>query len=338
MKLVRYIKKIPGVVAAHRFYEGTVRGRIRRVNRNTPRIVNIELTTACNSKCMYCGREKLLGEGTRKIGSIDFTLFEKIVHDISRLPRLPEKIVPVGLGETLLYPKIVEVARLIKHNLPTVILRLSTNGIHFPGELQQELIDAGVDELVISVNFHSRLHYTKHNGVDEWETVVANAENFLALKGDRKPATTVQILDIAENSSDVRKFETYWAKRMSRRDRVLIRPFNDFGGTIDVNDYIQPAVAAKRYPCAAIFDHLMINCEGFCFPCCMGITAANDDNLCIGNVNKQSVVSMFEPGARVQHIRRLHKTGVYRELPKCATCGTWRFGPNLFFKIGSRWV
>ena len=63
-----------------------------------PPEVNIENTNVCNAECVMCPREKL----TRPYGFMDFSLFEKIVKEISRRRFTTKSIHFHNFGEPLL--------------------------------------------------------------------------------------------------------------------------------------------------------------------------------------------------------------------------------------------
>ena len=332
LPLQTYIQKLTALPLAGRHVE-----RAYRLFNATPRVINIELTSKCNARCLYCGREALLAEGTRRIRDMAPELLARIVADIRRLPHPPERLVPVGLGEPFLQKAFPEALTLIRDQLPDQFIQMTTNGIFFPEHLQNLLIDLSIDKLIISINFHSADLYRHYNGVDQFKAVIQQAEAFLKRKGRRKPDVTVQVLDIKKNEADLQDFRAYWRARLNANDRILIRPFNDFGGTVEVDQFIDPPTVTRRYPCSQIFDHLMINVDGYAFPCCMGITAANDSDLCIGNLNTHSIPDLYAPGAQVHTIRRMHRHNQYTQLTKCNGCDTWSFDANLFFLKGNRW-
>jgi MoaA/NifB/PqqE/SkfB family radical SAM enzyme len=311
--------------------------RATRLSRQYPRVINIELTTKCNSRCNYCGREKLIADKMRSVKDMDFGLFKQIIDQIKEIPEIPERIVPVGLGDPMLYPQFPRALAYLRSVLPDHFVQMTTNGIYFPASHQEALISHGINKLVISINFFSKEMYARHNGIDKLDQVVANAIQFLKIKGRRSPAVTLQILDIEDNRKDIQSFKTFWQTHLNAADRILVRPFNDFGGTIDAGRFITLKKQKFRYPCPQIFDHLMINVDGYCFPCCMGITATNDDSLCIGNIKSQTIQGFFREGARVHQIREMHKTDVYDRLPKCRSCDTWSYGDNMFFRKAGRW-
>jgi radical SAM protein with 4Fe4S-binding SPASM domain len=200
------------------------------------------------------------------------------------------------------------------------------------------LIDLKLDTLVISINFFSRELYKKYNGVDRLDEVVANTESFLRLKGARNPRTTLQILDIGENKDDIKKFFHFWKPRINGNDFIYAREFNDFCGTVNVAQFGIQRSPHRRYPCAQLFDHLLVNVDGDCFPCCMGINTNVSSALCLGNVKNSSLRELFGADGRIHEIRKMHRSGQFDRIDLCRQCDAWSYGPNIFFQIGKQWI
>ena len=105
--------------------------------------VNVELTSRCNKNCWMCGRRKIDRDYPKlalKYGDMEFELVKSIAE------QLPEGIV-VQLhnnGESLLYPRFEEAARLFRRQIRC----LDTNG-KLLIEKADEVID-NLDTLTIS--------------------------------------------------------------------------------------------------------------------------------------------------------------------------------------------
>lgn len=266
-------------------------------------------------------------------------LFKKIINDIADLPIPPDRIVPIGLGDPLLYPHLIEAIKLCKKKLQHIRIELTTNGIFFPKKIREDLIKTDLDILLISINFFDNKLYKKFNGVDKLAQVIKNTEAFLKFKKNRKPNTVIQLLNIGENKVDLKKFFKFWQKRINKNDYIYVREPDDFAGygTIDISKYNQKITKEMRYPCNQIFDSLMINVDGDCFPCCLGINVNKDSKLCIGNVRNNSIKELFSSTAVIQQIRNIHKENKYQLIEICNQCNEWKNGPNMFYRVQEKW-
>lgn len=145
--------------------------------------VNIELTNRCNKNCWMCGRRKVERDYPELVldyGDMDFDLLEKISREV------PERIV-VQLhnnGEPLLYPRFGEAAKLFKNNITNIV----TNG-KLLLEKKDEIID-NLDTLSVSV-------FEDDTEADEQYSII---EEFLSLKGDKRPFTTLRLIGNVDRS------------------------------------------------------------------------------------------------------------------------------------------
>ncbi len=88
-----------------------------------PECILIELTNLCNLQCTTCARNDTYGKEMRK-GSMDFDNVKRVVDEAARLTR---RIVLIGLGETLLYRRLLETVDYIYSADPAIELSLTTN-------------------------------------------------------------------------------------------------------------------------------------------------------------------------------------------------------------------
>ena len=59
---------------------------------------------------------------------------------------------------------------------------------------------------------------------------------------------------------------------------------NDFGGRVSQNTFIKEVAHKRRYPCAALFSTIMVDKDGFIYPCCMGVAHGRESDICLGNI------------------------------------------------------
>ena len=114
-----------------------VRNRIRRLRLSRdkatvvahPTNAMIELGNVCNLHCLMCPREFIYGKEMDK----GFMPLEKALRIVDELYPYLDSIGLTGLGETILYPHLAEVARYIKQKKKSIIITISTNA-HFNGK------------------------------------------------------------------------------------------------------------------------------------------------------------------------------------------------------------
>ena len=114
-----------------------------------PLHVDIEVTNRCNLKCTMCVKSSEKEQGNQ--GDIDFSLACSILEAIKG------KVYSVKFnwrGEPLLYGKIPQLIAYAKSlGIPEV--QLNSNGLLLNKKLSRNLIEAGLDRIIISIDGHS---------------------------------------------------------------------------------------------------------------------------------------------------------------------------------------
>ena len=118
-----------------------------------PFTVQLGLSDACNLKCVMCNIFSTLSDKKTytpkpmpQILTHDTVL--ELIADLKVLGT--KKINLVGYGETLIYPKLMEVIRLINYNKMKAYI--TTNGVLLSQEMIDNFIKFGVEGLYISLN------------------------------------------------------------------------------------------------------------------------------------------------------------------------------------------
>ena len=144
-----------------------------------PNVLYIETTNRCNLRCKGC----ILYHGSYEPNR-DLALKE-VVMITDQLPKL-EKIVLHGIGEPLLNKELLEIIRHLKGR--GVYVLFNSNGILLSGHSQHGLIQAGLDELRISLDAASVQGYQKIRNSDQFEQVVENLRSFILLRKRQRVA------------------------------------------------------------------------------------------------------------------------------------------------------
>ena len=113
--------------------------------------VYIEPTSLCNLNCITCVRNVWSDE----MGHMDMDIFHTIVEQLRDFPHI-QSVALAGFGEPLYHPEILSMTQAIK-NLG-LELTISTNGTLLNSDLAEELVNIGLDKLVVSLDSgHSQL-------------------------------------------------------------------------------------------------------------------------------------------------------------------------------------
>ena len=133
-----------------------------------PRSIKIELTAECQLRCFFCATS----HGLRAKGHMDFDLFMRLVESF-RIAGV-EELGLFYLGESMLYPQLVEAVRYAKGVCKFPYVFLTTNGLLATPEKVTQLFYAGLDSLKFSFNSADGQQMRETTQVDAFDRVVNN--------------------------------------------------------------------------------------------------------------------------------------------------------------------
>lgn len=265
----------------NKIYEGYMT-KLNPYPRNKPfSAVNLEITTWCNSKCDFCAYDRIIAHGIRPKKHISLEQAQRSIDYLAAINGGDHvlKFIPVGLGETLMYPKFTEILKMGRKAFPNATTFGNTNGINLRGKVADSIICGDLDVLTLSMCFVSEKNYEKrlHNG--HYQQVVENFANFLKKKGNSKPSCKLHVFDLPENKRVLWEWVAKWSPLMNDNDHLSIYQFVDLISTEPRNP--------KNWPCEEMidFDSILIDIEGNLFPCCSGIWKENYKEVILGNID-----------------------------------------------------
>ncbi|MGF3553926.1 MAG: radical SAM/SPASM domain-containing protein [Thermoplasmatota archaeon] len=258
--------------------------RFEPLSKNYPVDLNFEITTVCNSKCVFCTHEGLVKSGKKEVKHMDFNLIklicDKFVEMTKEIPSEKLTVNVTGLGEPLLHPKYFETIELIRHCFPKARIVTNTNGICLDERKAKKIIESSLDHLCISIRFLDKDVYKQQSGVDKYETVVSNVKNFLKMKGI-KPSCNLQVFD----TEDFQKFVNIWKPYLNKNDNILIERYVNLVGWCN-GEYKKP----RKNPCRQLWRLIMVDVNGYVYPCCEGIWIPFNEDLCLGYITDEKMI------------------------------------------------
>jgi MoaA/NifB/PqqE/SkfB family radical SAM enzyme len=164
-----------------------------------PRELYIESTSRCNETCDQCPRTHLGREPDR-----DITLAE-VRHIVEQLPVI-ERVVLHGLGEPLMNAELPEIVAYL-HERGAYTL-FNSNALLLNEARGRALIEAGLDELRISMDGATPATYARVRGVNQRALphIIRNLAAFEALKrelGAERPRTSLWFTAMRENIEEL---------------------------------------------------------------------------------------------------------------------------------------
>ncbi len=285
--------------------------------------LNIEITSKCNEKCIYCQYEVNGSHG--KMKNIDSELFYRVTKEAYELG-----ITDVGLylsGEPLMNPNVYDYVKYLK-DLGFSYVYISTNGLLCTPENLRKLAEAGIDSIKFSLAGATRENFMKHHGVDAFELVRDNvryAYEYRKQSGKKYALYAFCILT-----------------RFNKDEEDLMRqeygPYVDEIMFVNVLDHIIPIRGFREYlmmeedvksdykprvtlPCPIAFNTIAVDEDGYLQICCFKSKSAK-----VADLNKVSLKEGLYSDAFVS-LRRRHVNKDVKGL-FCEACCT-RNGENM---------
>ena len=165
-----------------------------------PVCLYLEVTNRCNLPCTTCPRtyEELEPEK-----DMSFELFTGIVDQFDSVKR----VVLHGVGEPMMVKELPRMVAYLKARGVHVLF--NTNGTLLKVRKSRELIEAGLDELRVSLDAAEAGAYAKIRGRDMFDAILRNLKGFLALKremGVTQPRVSLWLTGLKETIEQLPAF------------------------------------------------------------------------------------------------------------------------------------
>ncbi len=302
---------------------GPLRGGLQKLILNKrlkfPKLISLELTNACNARCIMCPRDQL----SRKIGNIGMDVVEKLCADAVGRPL--DKINLFGFGESLLHPRIIDIIGRIKTSLPAVKLNLSTNAQLLDDKLSVGLLGSGIDRINIDIDGVTRQTYEGIRKQLDFDRVNSNAKHLIAMRNElhSRVKISVTIIDMDVTHREVPVFREAWSHLA---DTVYVNHYNTWVGIFPDRNTPITDMDQFAFPCKNPWKEMIVNYDGSVAFCCMDFNST----IVLGNIKDQTVEQIWR-GEKMERLRQLHLEGRYSEIPLCSTCNEFIFQSDSFW-------
>jgi MoaA/NifB/PqqE/SkfB family radical SAM enzyme len=189
----------PATVDPRRYFESAGQRRGTTALRK-PVCVYLETTNRCNLLCTTCPRTY---EELEPPADMSWELFTSIVD---QLPGI-ERAVLHGVGEPMLVKHLPRMVRRLKERGTYVLF--NTNGTVLNERNGRALIDAGLDELRVSLDAANAKSYLAVRGKDYFGRILRNVRAFRALQereGKERPRVSAWLTGLKETIADLPAF------------------------------------------------------------------------------------------------------------------------------------
>ncbi len=296
-----------------------LRNYVLAERRKFPKLISLELTNACNARCVMCPRDQM----NRKIGTMGMEVVEKVCRDAYKKPL--QKINLFGFGESLLHPRLIGMVKYMKKTLPGVELNLSTNAQLLNDDLAADLLGSGIDRINIDIDGVTKETYEQVRKQLNFETVTANIRSLIDRRNKLHARTrvSVTIIEMDLTKAEIVPFQRTWN---GIADMVYVNHYNTWTGIFPDRNTREVKVSRFTFPCKNPWREMIVNYNGTIAFCCMDFNAT----VIVGNIMEQTVEEIWR-GGKMEQLRQLHLEGRYHEIPICSRCNEFVFQSNTFW-------
>jgi MoaA/NifB/PqqE/SkfB family radical SAM enzyme len=192
-----------------RYFEWAAADRSDQVS-DDPVCLYLEVTNRCNLLCSTCPRTF---DDLEPPADMSWELFTAIVDQVPRI----ERVVLHGVGEPMLVDDLPRMIGYLKARGTYVLF--NTNGTVLTAKNGRALIDAGLDELRVSLDAAERESFRAVRGRDYFDRIVRNVRAFVAMQakmGAALPRVSLWLTGLKETIEQLEAF-------VELADRVGVR-------------------------------------------------------------------------------------------------------------------
>ncbi len=276
-----------------------------------PSTLQIEVTNACNFRCIMCpfhGPEKA---SERPVGYIDPDNYYHIVKQFKEMGgRL---VIPQGAGESFLHKQFTDFIEYTK--TLDLSVAFNTNGSCLTPEIMSKMMDLEVDEIGFSLDALQPDTFRQITGGDLRQTENAILQMVSMRKKSAKKQPLLRVL-LVEQEMNADEIEAYVKRWITIADEVVIQTRRTGAGRA-----LQKPRTEPRKPCRHLFDTLFVQWDGKMVVCCEDWESVTD----IGNAFKTPLQYLWKNQLMNQY-RKSQKNGVYYPPDICRVCEAWAGG------------
>jgi len=281
----------------------------------------LDATNLCNFRCAFCptSDKQLLKSVERPSGYMPYELFCKIIDDCHEFGTKIRRIDFGKDGEPLLHKQLADMIRYIKAADVTDLVTIATNSALLTHEKADELVDAGLDLIKISVEAVSSEGYKKIADVRfDYEQLLERVRYLFEHRKNTK--VYAKIIDYGLPQEDKEKF---FADFDAISDYITIDAVSGWSvvstrdWTLGSNpqNYLDLPTFNQKEVCPFPFYTLSVNFNGKVSICCVDWSMST----LVGDLSTESLKHLWN-GERLYEFRKMHLTGNRHLNKACGDC------------------
>lgn len=279
-----------------------------------PRYLEIETVNSCNARCPMC----TISDWERKSSPITDQLFNKLACEVVKYADKLKRVTLYRDGEPLIDNKLPERISFFKER-GIKSTSISTNVSLLTEEKAEDLLNAGLDIIIISIDSLKKDVYEKIRRGLNFEEVMVNALRFVELRNKIRPQTKIWMRMIRQksNQDDWPDYYKYWSGILSENDRIYYHNIFNWGGQLNNFEPITQSYE-PNLPCVSLWSLMVIFCNGD-VPLC---NSDYNNKFPLGSVVLNSIQELWQ-SKTMQQRRQMHLDGMKSNFSICKNCNVW---------------
>lgn len=186
---------------------GPLAEKVRKFWKERKYRVQIETTSFCNARCVFCPNTSL----KREKNIMTDAVFEKIMERVKQEGLSISTFILHLNGEPFTDPKLFTRIKTLKTEFPESKIRFTTNFSLANDAIIEQIFDSGLDEIVCSVNSIDAEKYREIMGLD-YERTIDNIQRLLKRRQELGSSLdiTLSIVAAQEDAQEIEKFKERW--------------------------------------------------------------------------------------------------------------------------------
>ena len=288
----------------------------------TPYVLFVDPSSGCNFRCTFCptGDVELIKSINRYQGLLKISEYEKIIDDLSEFE---EKIKVLRLykdGEPFLNKNLPLMVKLAKESGKVEKVDTTTNGVLITSKKAEQVIDAGIDLINISIDGIDEETFFKFTKTKvDILKLIDNIRYLHSIKGSCKLVikTTSEIVGLSNENKFFDMFSNY-------ADKIFIENTSPCWPDFDVEERMNIKIEKGLYgneiieqtACPYIFYSMSVNSDMKASACFVDWSR----ELIVGNVRNKSLKDIWNSDEFNAH-RFAHLNSKRKNHKICGNCG-----------------
>ena len=293
---------------------------------NNEKLVNLkrvvmEVFGGCNYTCQMCPQSNP-GRGKNFTRKMPLNQFEKILDDVVKKFGKPQ-INLEGSGEPTMAKDLPSYIKAVKKR--GLKCFMYCNGARLNGKFMNDVIDAGIDFIRISVIGYNKELYKKWMNVDNFELILNNIKEInkyiRKIKSKCKLSTYHLITDNTMVDYEINEYQKNVITK-TQTTAYIWKMHNWSGNYLNKN----PRKLTDRRTCGRPFaPELTVRAggekgrTGAVVPCCQTLGPPNEEKSILGHLDNQNIGDIYF-GKKYQELREAHEQKQFDRIDYCKNC------------------